>query len=1807
MHGTRVNRIFSTSLLTGICFFGGLATAATWPHVVYPKSVSEIPQLKGVMLGSSTEKEFKDLRDMGATLVRYQMHGEWSQFTNSTDAIAAYNTWLGKQLDHLEEILPWARKYGIRVCVDQHTHLGGFTNEKYSSDMMYADRRFEELQVSIWKRIAKRFKGNWDVIYGYDLFNEPIDRENHLTRTNWRAVTCRTIEVIRAIDPDAVIVIEPNCNAGPHGFDIKNPYGLSGFSPLPYDNLIYSVHVYAPIAYTHQGLFQKKEAYRPQHYPSEDAELDPNRKRYAGDLGKDDGKKQVWNKDFVRREIQSVRDFQLKTGARIFVGEFSAAAYAPGADKYLSDLCELFDEYGWDWTYHAFRESNCWSLEHEGASFYELKPAMTKTPRMRVIERFLRQSDTRSEIVRPILGEAVSQVLPEQKAFFAKDRMSKLDAVMSKSGHAELEAMKQKNGRPQPVVVEWKTPVHGPYRILLKRADDGTLLDEKIEEGHTTSFDSLEVATDYFVEVQSVAGKTLAKSSFRAEDWTPRLLNVGPVNARDIGGRVGLGGRRIRQGLLFRSAGLNRNSTVCKDTSGAVTNFTVHSASMSEPAIRKLVEAYHIKTDLDLRNENETYGMKESPLGKSVRFVPISAGWYGGYFSSEKNRVAFKRCFEVLLEDGNYPVLFHCSGGADRTGSFAFVLEALLGCSQPEIDNDWLMTHFTVGWSEKPFTSKEHYLQLVEGLEQLPGATWADKAAAYCRSCGITDAQITWFREKMLGGDCASKVDETVSLEEGFAHPPEDAKLQVWWHWLTKSNTKEGVDADLKAMKEMEISTAYVFVPGFSGMPDKTGKILTPEWIDVFKYAIERASHYGIKLGFHNCPGWSASGGPWISPENSMQVLVSSVLDTELSKGGLKLPDPPQNGFYEDVATFAFPADDQIEVQKMSADFPGDVEGFRDGTAGLALPVKKPGEQGVVTIQYAKPISARFLSLDFDNRNLYAKLTVEGTKDGTTWKKIGSEDWQVYLSPKVTRYVALSELDAVRSIRLTFEYREAPGWGDHEVTLRSFALTSLPVIPRIETLNCSKEFGAYWPAKGEGLSRSDVHDVTVALGKDGVLAWKAPRPGRWRILRLGRTSTGKSNSPADVAGYECDKLSKRGLDQHWPHMPKVFAELPGARDAIVSCVIDSFEAGGQNWTKDMIAEFRRRRGYDMTPYLPVIAGYAVGTQDESRKFLEDFRRTVSDLFAENYYDYFSEKCHAEGWKSATEAYGGLYDSFRCWRKADVPTTEFWIEWAAKGVDRAASAAHFNGAKYAAAESFTSWPEKGRWQVTPRQLRECGDARWATGLNRFVVHSYLQQPLLNVVPGASLHHHGSQFNRNTTWWRDGVAWSRYVARSQFLLQSGRPQVDVLAFDMTGHLQKIQDAGYSYDTCSVDDFERLSNGPDGSVVTPSGMRYEMIFLGDRVHWPLRTLRAFRRLAEGGARIAGNCPQDTNSLGDDPAEWTRERDSFWRSGHANVKPCGLALPAVQFFGLKPSVGAHGLLRFVRRDVGDARVYYVANTSDADYYATTAFSADPGTSPELWDAADGSRRRLPVVKGGAADEARIALDLPAHQSAFVVFRPGKRMETGLDVPVETLKDGTIRSRTRPEGEIVADLTSGWRIVSFDGKCPPKAPISFPKLSSWSESDDLSLRYFSGRAVYEKRAVNPVGSDGRPRERLRLDLGDVRDVANVYVNGKFVKCLWCAPYAVDLPKELVSRPFDLRVEVVNCWPNRMIGDAVARKNGAAEPKRNGFPEWVLADRPDSGTGIYTWASWLAGWKAEDKPIPAGLLGPVLLRANSVK
>ncbi len=335
-----------------------------WPvtnqthRCAYSAPVAEAAIHRGVMSPGRdmVEDDFATLRNWGATLLRYQLCRDWGK-TNANRDLAEFDRWLEGRLDHFERvILPMCRKYGQRVVLDLHVTPGG--RRAGGEFNMFFEDEYAEFFIAFWRRTAAHFKGNADVIYGYDLCNEPVQNSEALPKCDYWSLQRRAAEAIREIDPETPVIVEAN------NWDV--PSNFSALSPLALTNVIYEVHVYNPIQYTHQGVFRPVD--EPIPYP-------------CADKG--------WDKDYLRRILIPVRAFEKRHGAKIYVGEFSAATWAPGADEYLRDCTDLFNEFGWDWTYHAFRESPCWSVEHEGPDGRHLVPS-AGNPRKRALREGLR-------------------------------------------------------------------------------------------------------------------------------------------------------------------------------------------------------------------------------------------------------------------------------------------------------------------------------------------------------------------------------------------------------------------------------------------------------------------------------------------------------------------------------------------------------------------------------------------------------------------------------------------------------------------------------------------------------------------------------------------------------------------------------------------------------------------------------------------------------------------------------------------------------------------------------------------------------------------------------------------------------------------------------------------------------------------------------------------------------------------------------------------------------------------------------------------------------------------------------------------------------------------------------------------------------------------------------------------------------------------------------------------------------------------------------------------------------------------------
>jgi aryl-phospho-beta-D-glucosidase BglC (GH1 family) len=290
--------------------------------------------------------------------VRFQITRNWSKVDDNQD-LDEYRRWIDWRVDNLVQVLDWASQYGLKVCIDLHQPPGGKRGRGgHPFEMnMFHDARYADEFVATWRRIASRVKGH-PAIYGYDLINEPA--QHGAARFSYWELQRRAAEAVREIDPDTPIIVESNLADRARTF--------SYLSPLAMDNVIYQAHMYEPTLFTHQGIYDNVTADngKPLSWPGE----------WRGEK---------WDKEFIRRELQPVIDFQRRHKCRIYIGEFSAAAWAPGAENYLRDCISLFEEYGWDWTYHAFREAPVWDVDKEGPDGDHMVPAKEETPRKRAL------------------------------------------------------------------------------------------------------------------------------------------------------------------------------------------------------------------------------------------------------------------------------------------------------------------------------------------------------------------------------------------------------------------------------------------------------------------------------------------------------------------------------------------------------------------------------------------------------------------------------------------------------------------------------------------------------------------------------------------------------------------------------------------------------------------------------------------------------------------------------------------------------------------------------------------------------------------------------------------------------------------------------------------------------------------------------------------------------------------------------------------------------------------------------------------------------------------------------------------------------------------------------------------------------------------------------------------------------------------------------------------------------------------------------------------------------------------------------
>ena len=757
-------------------------------------------------------------------------------------------------------------------------------------------------------------------------------------------------------------------------------------------------------------------------------------------------------------------------------------------------------------------------------------------------------------------------------------------------------------------------------------------------------------------------------------------------------------------------------------------------------------------------------------------------------------------------------------------------------------------------------------------------------------------------------------------------------------------------------------------------------------------------------------------------------------------------------------------------------------------------------------------------------------------------------------------------------------------------------------------------FRVYGATKNVELS--SVIDITDRLKPDGQLDWEVP-DGQWVILRSGYTLTGHMWSKwyaypgppqADTFeggdGFEIDYLKASALDDHWKHLGKpLLEEAQKAGGHIAYFWSDSWECGKLTWTQDFPTQFKRFRGYDIKPFLPVLAGYTVGDSLVSNRFRNDFDRTIQDCIAENFYGHFKDLCHKYGMKVGNEAGGPNdippQDVLKNLGRCDIPAGEFWVNghFAATGgynsdrnlrlnLKQTATASHIYGKKEAMAESFTQQEQdRTHWSLGPADLKPYANEAFCEGINRIMLHQATCQPPSDGKPGYEFCA-GQHWTPNITWWEQSKPFFTYLSRCQFMLQQGKFVGDVCFYlgerppTLVPPKYIIPSLGPGYD-CDYSNAEVLltrMSVKNGRIILPDGMSYRLLVLQNCTStspeickqvsgyqklkvspipdksMSLEVIEKIRQLVRDGATVVGPPPEHSSGIKDYPtcdekvlkiaAEVWGDLDGRIRTqrtfGKGRVIWGKTPREILLADNVKPDFSYTGQTEqpekfdYIHRTNGNSEIYFVINRTNKPETADFTFRVS-GKQPEIWNAVT---CEISEAKGFHQTNGSITftLNMDSFDSYFIVFR-------------KTITNDVTGNAGQnfPELTELNKLGDSW-IVTFDPQWGGPGTVEFPTLMNWINHTADGIKYYSGKATYRKTFDLNPGTDnliqsGRNGERLFLDLGNVKDVAEVRLNGTNLGILWCPPWRVEITKVIKVKGNTLEVDVINLWANRVVGD----------------------------------------------------------------
>ena len=1004
----------------------------------------------------------------------------------------------------------------------------------------------------------------------------------------------------------------------------------------------------------------------------------------------------------------------------------------------------------------------------------------------------------------------------------------------------------------------------------------------------------------------------------------------------------------------------------------------------------------------------------------------------------------------------------------------------------------------------------------------------------------------------------------------------------TFWYWMYGAVSKPGIQADLQSMKDAGLGGCYLMpIRGAAEHPEYEGKAdaLSPRFWEMIDYAFQQADSLGLQMGIHICDGFALAGGPWITPEESMQKVVYSdtVVVGRLSqiinrKDGLRLPRPQGfQGYYEDIACFAIPL---TRGAFTPLPYVFDLQRDRERMSVATSPTMTLNAKGIYSASEPAWIlcdlgaSRLFTNVEIaaNGTNMQAqRMMIEVSDNGVDFRSVKQlvpprQGWQNYdynttfaFQPTEARYWRLSWTP--EGTEPGSEDLDAAKWRPRLGLKNAIFYTQ----PQID--NWEGKAGYVWRIAPEAdpkelpdsICWQQRHIARLTLEGDRVTDYALQSTdtpsSAYRILRIGHTSTGHTNATAGGAkGLECDKFSREAVSKQVDSWFGQFKKRPHA-DVVRYLHVDSWECGSQNWSKSFAREFKARRGYDLIPWLPVMVGIPIESAARSDKVLRDVRLTINELLHERFFATVAQKARDYGVLLSSESVAPtmMSDGMEHYKYADIPMGEYWLNSPTHDKPNdmldAISGAHVYGKPIVQAEGFTE--VRGVWDETPASIKPLLDRNFALGMNRLFFHVFTHNPWMDRRPGMTLDGIGLFFQRDQTWMPEAKGMVDYITRCQKFLQKGQPVADIAVFTgeeipsravLPERLVPMLPGIFGKERVASE-AKRLENKGNPMEESPVGVHHSA-GITDTRDW-VNALRGYQydsmnrdallNLAtatdDGYIQLPGGMRYRVLVLPMNPAktEYSQEvREKIESFRKAGVIVIDKPYQGHDFasFGLPRDVELPKDIAYTHRHNDGQDIYFLANQSEKE--RTFRFSMRKNASTIfLYDPLTDRYDAMLCDQKDGRDGACITL--PPYGSIIVIRS-------------DIFKESIELQPQEPDYKATRqDIDTSWRIHFHNSG----VRISSDQLFDWTASPRKEIKYYSGSATYE--AV--FEQKPLPDRHIWLELNGVHDIAHVYIDGNDCGIVWTAPYRLEISKALSrKKKHQIRIVVTNTWANALTG-----------------------------------------------------------------